>query len=316
MYPEEKLAARTLLRHDLIPPYDLEQLVSNYGDIELILFPFKADGVTVGIGSTERPSILINSDSPATRRKFTLAHELGHIIIPWHTGTVVSHLESSEGEYSFEYERMEQEANRFAAELLMPSSWIKSCYARKKDFPSFLKGIIKDSGASRDAALIKVFATIQEPIVCARIDDAGYAEARYKTSCAPYSAALDNYSVHKHAIFQAKHERFEFSLGEKEYIAWVFTGDEIQEVDERSWREIIKQILSDFGMPTKLSSVNATMAAAFRKVDHLDEKHACSSVLSSFSVKDGLADLVEHPLFEQYVIKRVKELFERDQQKR
>lgn len=316
MYPEEKLAARTLLRHNLIPPYDLERLASNYGDIELILFPFRADGVTVGIGSAERPGILINSDSPPTRRKFTLAHELGHIIIPWHTGTVVSHLESAEGEYDFEYERMEQEANRFAAELLMPSSWIKNCYSKEKSFSSFLKGIVRDSGASRDAALIKVFATIQEPIVCARIDDAGYAEVKYKTSCAPYPAGLDSHSVHEYVIFQAKHDYCHFSLGEKDYVAWVFTGDQIQEVDERSWREIINQILSDFGMATKLGSVNATMAAAFRKVDHLDEKHACSSVLSSFGNKDELAYLVEHPLFEQYVIKRVKELFERDQQKK
>lgn len=316
MYPEEKLAARTLLRHKLSPPYDLKQLAEKYGDVEHVLFPFKADGVTVGIGSAIRPSILVNTDSPPTRRKFTLAHELGHIIIPWHTGTIVSHLEGDKDDYGFEYERMEQEANRFAAELLMPSSWIRDCYIEEADFSTFINRIVKESGASKDAVFIKVFSTILDPIVCARIDSAGYAEAKYRTSSASYPSALDHYSVFDRVIFHAQHTYHQFSLGEHTYVAWVFIGDEIEEVDERSWREIISQILKDFDMEGKLGSVNATMAAAFRKVDHLDEKHACSSVLRSFSVKEELCDLVEHPHFEQYVIKRVKEMFERDRQKK
>ncbi|TRX75655.1 ImmA/IrrE family metallo-endopeptidase [Pseudomonas mangiferae] len=315
MFPEEKLAARTLLRHKLNPPYDLEKLASDYGDIKQVVFPFKADGVTVGIGSAERPTIYINIESPATRRKFTLAHELGHIIIPWHTGTVVSHLENKKGEYAFEYERMEQEANRFAAELLMPAAWIKDCYGKEKDFSFFLKSVIKVSGASRDAALIKIFSTIQDSIICARINEDGYAVTKHRTSSAPYPSILDTCSVYTDKIFQAEHNFYEFSLGDQNYAAWVFVGDEIQEVDDRSWREIIQEILSDLGMTTKLINVNSTMAAAFRKADHLDEKHACGSVINSFSTKDDLSNLVGHPLFKQYVVKRVKELFKRDQKK-
>jgi len=95
MAPEEKMAARVLARHSLTPPYDLMALACIYGDVEIIPFPIVADGVTVGIGGAERPQILVNSSAPETRRNFTLAHELGHIVIPWHTGTIVSHLDAT-----------------------------------------------------------------------------------------------------------------------------------------------------------------------------------------------------------------------------
>lgn len=49
------------------------------------------------------PIILLNRNSPGDRQRFTLAHELGHIIM-----------------HRYPTDTMEDEANRFAAELLMP----------------------------------------------------------------------------------------------------------------------------------------------------------------------------------------------------
>ncbi len=63
------------------------------------------------------------------RRRFTLAHELGHICIPWHNGdtkciagdnyTLVS------GKRMLDTQELE--ANLFASELLMPTDWVKEC---------------------------------------------------------------------------------------------------------------------------------------------------------------------------------------------
>ncbi len=165
MNPVEKMAARVLSRHGLRPPYELESLVSEYGQIEYHSFPISADGITVGIGGETKPSILINTQLPVTRQKFTLAHELGHIIIPWHTGTIVSHIDSILAD--LEYREMESEANQFASELLIPQSWILEI---KEDFNSvegFINRVLVDTGASRDAVLIKVFNVLDIPIVCA-----------------------------------------------------------------------------------------------------------------------------------------------------
>lgn len=54
------------------------------------------------------PCIFINANQPNDRKRFTLAHELGHVVL-----------------HSSPSENMEEEANQFAAELLMPESAIK-----------------------------------------------------------------------------------------------------------------------------------------------------------------------------------------------
>ena len=167
--PEEKLAARLIKRHALKPPFDLLALASLYADVEETYFPIAGDGITIGLGGSATPSILINSEQVKTRKKFTLAHELGHVIIPWHTGTILSD-ESDLIQGEFEYREMEGEANRFAAELLMPTDWIISECENAKTVESFINKILNDSGVSRDAGLIKIFNVIKKPIICVETD--------------------------------------------------------------------------------------------------------------------------------------------------
>lgn len=54
-----------------------------------------------------RPVIVLNRNRPADRLRFSLAHEFGHAVL-----------------HPFPYESMEEEANKFAAALLMPKSGI------------------------------------------------------------------------------------------------------------------------------------------------------------------------------------------------
>lgn len=66
------------------------------------------DGLTIQIDGIP-PVIFINADRPGERIRFTLAHEFGHLIM-----------------HQYPREEMEKEANRFAAEFLMPSDDIFS----------------------------------------------------------------------------------------------------------------------------------------------------------------------------------------------
>jgi hypothetical protein len=68
---------------------------------------------------------LLDDRQARARTRFTLAHELGHVLLPWHFGntflceTSRAALFDVPAEYNFE-----PEANRFAAELLVPTSWL------------------------------------------------------------------------------------------------------------------------------------------------------------------------------------------------
>jgi Zn-dependent peptidase ImmA (M78 family) len=171
MKPEEKFAHRLLERHNLIPPYDLEELVLLYAEVDFLAFPDDADGISLGLKQYHKPKIYINSLRPKVRQRFTLAHELGHVIIPWHIGNIVSHTdvrrddEEANFEFqvsrddNFEYRQIEGEANRFTAELLIPTEWLVKLLEEVDtfNFEEALQEVIKQSRTSRDTALIKVF---------------------------------------------------------------------------------------------------------------------------------------------------------------
>lgn len=96
------------------PIYDILSLVEDAG-IKLYLHDFnfqKTFGLSVNKEDGGPAIIVNNNESISVERKiFTIAHELGHLIL---------HRNSFDGEVSEENEIEEKQANDFAAELLMP----------------------------------------------------------------------------------------------------------------------------------------------------------------------------------------------------
>lgn len=75
-------------------------------------------GVTFSIVGLP-PLIVLNSSQPADRMRFTLAHELGHIVM-----------------HKYPTPQMEDEANQFASNLLLPTEDVKPYFiGRKVDLP-------------------------------------------------------------------------------------------------------------------------------------------------------------------------------------
>lgn len=62
----------------------------------------------------ERPYILLSNDKTASRSRFDIAHELGHLIL--HSKLLLSEFNLKEN-----FKRIEKEANRFASSFLLPS---------------------------------------------------------------------------------------------------------------------------------------------------------------------------------------------------
>jgi hypothetical protein len=107
-------------------PVPVEAIAEDY--LGLAVGEAELDGVSGLLYPAER-AVFLNAQEPATRRRFTLAHELGH----W----VCQHLEGKEVPVFCRAEEvgldpavkaLEREANLFAAELLMPEDDVRAAW--------------------------------------------------------------------------------------------------------------------------------------------------------------------------------------------
>lgn len=321
MYPEEKLAERLVKKRNLIPPFDLYQLVSEFADIEETEFPVPGDGMSIGLGGRARPSILLNTNQYHTRKKFTLAHEFGHVMIPWHVGTILSN-ESAFGLHEYEYSLLESEANRFAAELLMPTEWIKTESRNIQPISSFFTKIINDSGVSRDAALIKIFNVVDQPLIAVECLYNGEIVKKFTPKNSSHQTPSLTFLQDKFDLklaqehFNIPYEYEKFHLGDKTIHAWLFSQVEFNHEVQGEWREILNEIVGSLSVddPHRLKqSINAKFAAKYqRNKNKMAEGELCSNILVSFSGFDEYKEICSHPLFKSYIIKRVAQLLDKD----
>ena len=162
--PIVKMARRFIKKHSLEVPFDLDSLVGEYAEVIYKVIPIDGvDGICLNLKTAGKtPKVIVNANSPTTRQKFTLAHELGHIIIPWHYGTIIDEIEENIVTYNSRYWELESEANRFASEILMPFDWIFSLYKQNRD-PLYLRyQICTYCGVSEIAADIRLQNAIAE----------------------------------------------------------------------------------------------------------------------------------------------------------
>lgn len=71
-----------------------------------------------GAVNHDKKMIFVNASETSERKRFTIAHELGHVMLHAGDGNVVDYRQQME--YGAEAGPKEREANQFAAELLMP----------------------------------------------------------------------------------------------------------------------------------------------------------------------------------------------------
>ncbi|SDP77398.1 protein of unknown function [Clostridium gasigenes] len=126
-----KMANRVFEKEGLTIPVDIFTLIKKFAKLECVDIPF-SDAICVDLEKC--PTVIYNDDTQHTRLRFTLAHELGHIKIPWHTGIVSCHTEDDLANMEHEYEEMEKEANTFASELLIPTLWLQSIFNEERDY--------------------------------------------------------------------------------------------------------------------------------------------------------------------------------------
>ena len=126
----------------------------------LVTTPEKSDGI-----------ILVKEGVSKKRTRFTIAHELGHFLIGYHRPVdgrfecTSKDMKVSQFKPSDRAAKMEVEANRFAAELLMPRKmvvpWIKRI--RQVDLSQVLS-LANDYRVSKESAARRFVELVDEPI--------------------------------------------------------------------------------------------------------------------------------------------------------
>ncbi len=102
-----------------LAPINISKAIELYG-LKAYDVDFKGQGIS-GAFDRSKMEIYVNSSDPYVIKIFTLAHELGHYLL--HKDVKNDVLFREKGKHG--REKIEREANTFAAELLMPEAAIK-----------------------------------------------------------------------------------------------------------------------------------------------------------------------------------------------
>ena len=121
------------------PPVDVAELAGSLcclrvrvGDDLRALVNAASDIHVSGVLLPAASEIWVRRDESPTRRRFTIAHEIGHHFLHSDGATVLCR--AADVDQAEEAARLkEREANRFAAELLMPEELVREHGAREAD---------------------------------------------------------------------------------------------------------------------------------------------------------------------------------------
>ncbi len=128
-------------------PVDLEQFARALGVSEIVRTSMVEDGRTTWTGGV--PRIELRDDRIPQRSRFTLAHEIGHILIA-RDETVARRTHQLEGD------DIEKLCDWIAASILMPRSWITKYAHRERYNLSLLRLIAHEADVSLSAAAVRL----------------------------------------------------------------------------------------------------------------------------------------------------------------
>lgn len=315
-FPEIKLARRIIAKHSLKVPFEIENLIQEYAILVYRDIPFEGiDGVSLNIKVPgKKPSVIVNTKQSQKRQLFTLAHELGHLIIPWHLGTIVDNIFPDAVKNNY-YLELEREANKFAAELLMPKDWIlNEIKDSDTELAELHKKVARRARVSDQAAAIRLVDFLPQNIVYvaeeygivhhsgksdqtrAYLPEAG---SRFKEDNFPYN---DEYSSHQEVSVK--------------YHWWKLSSTvHIEVEDDRPWREILDDIVEsirpgqdNLRFKKSISSITAAAHGTAKREANYSVESVTVATLYSMR-RPELESFVAHPEFENFVIARSKELF-------
>jgi hypothetical protein len=246
---EQRLAALLVERYRLAPPVALERVMRDFADVEDDDVPAGCDGLVLWLhGPRIRPLVILDRAQSVARRRFTLAHELGHILLPWHLGsTLACNTRASLLDAEDHVADAEREANRFAADLLVPPTWLDRKVAGiRDDSVAALMRALADAQVSAHVACLRLLETLPPGHVFAILDRTGRVELSGQTpetriAPPPRDTALERALLDR---FAARVEEIPF--GPWLVIWWTYRGSHAEPPDDdpRRSREVLDALMA------------------------------------------------------------------------
>jgi len=113
------------------PPFDLSRVFTARPDLRVVEDAIDGDGYFLPLGRMGA-EIVVNERAREQRKRFTIAHELGH----WLLSQIQLKRDGSVNQPArVGATRVEEWCDRFAVELLMPERWIRSYFGTRDGIP-------------------------------------------------------------------------------------------------------------------------------------------------------------------------------------
>jgi Zn-dependent peptidase ImmA (M78 family) len=318
-FPEINFARRLVAIRKLHPPVDVVALASKYADLEVNRIPFDVDGISLNLKvSGKRPHIILNASAPQTRQRFTLAHEIGHIIIPWHFGTILDETDPIEPVSGNAYRELEGEANRFASELLMPSKWALKIIEEEPEPPHFVRRIESEANVSPLAAAIRIIGLLPKGYIFCNFTDEGIVLFSGRSDDTLANAPTWGISQNPETLYPYCTSRWTFRVHGQQFWWWKLPKliPIPRDRDPRDWRSVLDHILDDLkiSLPKKQSlkqTISGVVGYANSAVRGLSrsENSVFTACIERLQSKEQLQGFVNHPEFEIFLKKRVHDFF-------
>lgn len=154
------LAARIYeLAPDLTPDFDIADLCRQLDIVSITETPTSAyEAALVMDEHKASGAILLAEGRSAERRRFSIGHELGHFLIPTHMPRAgepmtcaLADFHHTDAKAHDRHKRIEAEANRFAAALLMPPQRIRRAMTSREPDLAEIVRLAREFAVSKEA---------------------------------------------------------------------------------------------------------------------------------------------------------------------
>jgi hypothetical protein len=313
---EENLAQRVVTRFSLSPPVDVSTVARHYANVKYWTIPLRVDGICLDLKRTgKRPTIIINIDQPRRRKRFTLAHELGHVLIPWHRGSLYDEFTDSQSERG----EMEGEANRFASELLMPSPWISAVLQSAGDFGAAVSLVEQQADVSPIASVIRLISVAPPNHIFAYCDEGGVVLNAGRSigtvaNSPAWNRELDAQYLNRNA---ADHGEIPTS---PLHLYWWRLADTVALPAIKGpdgWPETLNEILDDLEWCYAdrhhiQQSINSVIGATHSRMRANSPEELFAALVQRFDSRTAgggfFKELPHHPKFQDFLVMRVRAL--------
>jgi hypothetical protein len=328
--PEEKIATLILARLDARPPVKVRQIAAEFARIEEDAFTVACDAVTIrDPEGSEPPRLILNTNSTRleTRKRFTIAHEIGHLKIPWHCGSIACHVDEGDTAVSGDQYILEGEAHRFASELLMPTAWMKRVIEEEAIIERIHGRVLGEAEVSRTAARIKLMKALPPGFVCMeyepstgrmlRIDESRnggflslFIEPGDRTSVQRLSKALEFHAVDGHEYPQGSNRVRWWRLDCRCPVPATDTTESSMDI----LRTISTIYSDDRGLQNKAIYFINGQASAGYQCAFTNEIESIYGALKLRFLKEAVGNgksiqvMMSHPLWDDYLIIKAAEL--------